>query len=272
VIEYEVQYVTSEGITRETMKAKYQSEVTVNAKDIPGYAPKEESQSATITYGGQLIIFYYDPLEVIFTYQAVGGGSALPVQETVQVGDEAKGSTPTPLNGYYFVGWYTDATCTTPVDSSWVGSDHTLRPVASKADAGGAVTYYAKFELATLVISSRITANMPAMPDIVNGQSFIYWINGKEGTETADISLRVTVPYKNADGSYGSVTIIGLPLGTYDIIVEDAWSSWRYTTVDYPNYSFNGAGELTIISTLKDADTGLSSGHYITSDAHNNLA
>jgi uncharacterized repeat protein (TIGR02543 family) len=263
LITYEVQYVTSEGITRETMTAKYQSEVTVNAKDIPGYAPKEESQSATITYGGQLIIFYYDPLEVIFTYQAVGGGSALPVQETVQVGDWANGSTPTPLDGYYFVGWYTDATCTTPVNSSWVESDNTLRPVADAADAGGAVTFYAKFELAYLKITSQIGDNTSSLPDFVTGQSFIYRIIGETGTATADISLRVAVPHGE------SVTIIGLPLGTYDITVEKAWSSWRYTTVDHADYSFKGAGELTIISTLKDADTGLSSGHYITSDAHN---
>jgi uncharacterized repeat protein (TIGR02543 family) len=270
MINYEVQYITNKGTEKETGRVKYESDITVNAKEIVGYAPRVDSQDVTIDHDGQLIIFYYDVLTVIFNYRAAdGGGSALPAQETVQVGMAAVGSTPTPLKGYYFDGWYTDAACTTPVDSSWVGSDHTLRPVASKADASKAVTYYAKFELATLVISSRITANMPAMPDIVNGQSFIYWIKGKEGTETADISLRVAVPYKNADGSYGSVTIIGLPLGTYDITVEKAWSSWRYTTVDHADYPFKGAGKLKIISTLKDADTGLSSGHYITSDAHN---
>jgi hypothetical protein len=88
-----------------------------------------------------------------------------------------------------------------------------------------------------------------------------------------EISLNGEYVGRSSNGSFDVFSAIAerydTVAGSYDIIVEDAWSSWRYTTVDYPGYSFNGAGELTIISTLKDADTGLSSGHYITSDAHN---
>jgi hypothetical protein len=57
--------------------------------------------------------------------------------------------------------------------------------------------------------------------EIDENQTFIFTVKGIAGTDTADIDLRVVV-----EGD-GSVTINDLPIGTYEVTEETAWS-WRY--------------------------------------------
>ncbi len=76
------------------------------------------------------------------TYVAKNGGSVSKAEETFNtLTGSASGSTATPSDGYYFVGWYDNADCTgTAVSTSAAFTPS--KPVDGWTDA----TYYAKFE------------------------------------------------------------------------------------------------------------------------------
>ena len=83
---------------------------------------------------------------VTINYVAKTGGSVTPTSEALNPDTgEATGSTAKANDGYRFVGWYSDETCTTAVPAAWVDSDNKLTP--GKPEGGWAdATYYAKFE------------------------------------------------------------------------------------------------------------------------------
>lgn len=83
---------------------------------------------------------------VTINYVAKTGGTVAPLSETLNPDTgEATGSTAKANDGYRFVGWYSDKTCTTAVPAAWVNSDNKLTP--GKPEGGWAdATYYAKFE------------------------------------------------------------------------------------------------------------------------------
>ena len=106
------------------------------------YYAKFEENEATINYvavGPEGLDTNGMPINTV-------AGSVDPGSETLKVlSDSAKGSTPTANTNYHFVGWYTDASCTTEVNSSWVVGNK-LTPVKTDGTAWTNTTYYAKFE------------------------------------------------------------------------------------------------------------------------------
>lgn len=70
-------------------------------------------------------------------------------------------------------------------------------------------------------------------------QSFLFEINGVEGTHTADISVQVVVPATKFENSEAMVTVADLPVGQYTVKEDTNWS-WRYT-VDNSTASVNAA-------------------------------
>lgn len=216
-----------------TGSARYQAQVTQNAKIIPGYTlASAENQAIHIAIeDGETVvknvkIFYYTEQTVDIKYEVVGPtgcGTLDNYQETqlkVTTG-EVKGSAPTAAEGFKFVGWYKDEACMQPVDAEWV-NDSKLTPGKTKnygtneAPVMGyeAATYYAKFEydVADLTITKK------GWEDIDEGQSFIFDVTDPNG-----YSKRVVV------NGNGSVTIKGLKIGTYTVKEVTSWS-WRYTT------------------------------------------
>ena len=212
--------------------ARYQAQVTQAAKTIPGYelVSGGNSQSMVIQIedpdnvaSKNVKTFYYREQTVDIKYQVVGptgSGTLNNYQETqlkVLTGT-ANGSTPTANEGYKFVGWFENAACTEAVNQTWVGTGSKLMPQKSvkygDKDGYGAKTYYAKFERD--VFDLKITKNVTGEGANLN-QTFVFTVKN-EANETIS-----TIVLKNGE----TKTIKGLPVGTYTVTEDTAWS-WQY--------------------------------------------
>lgn len=80
-----------------------------------------------------------------------GGTVSRASEEVKPATGNTLGSTGNNKPGYQFDGWYVDALCTTPVDTSWAVSGTTLKPGKSFSHIYVAATYYAKFVESTNV-------------------------------------------------------------------------------------------------------------------------
>ena len=218
-----------------TGSARYQAQVTQNAKIIPGYTlASAENQAIHIAIeDGETVvknvkIFYYTEQTVDIKYEVVGPtgcGTVTPTFENLKVlTGTAQGSTATANENFRFVGWYTDAACTQAVTAEWVDINNKLTPVKAKNAAWTTATYYAKFEydVADLTITKK------GCKEIDENQSFLFDVTGPDG------SKRVVV------NGNGSVTIKGLKIGTYTVTEVTSWS-WRYTTSSSQNITLKPA-------------------------------
>lgn len=187
-------------------------------------------QSEVITEADSIITFWYvdEPIEI--NYRIVVDGAAgvningcyvTPTLDSSNSHEETatiSGSTPHASSDYYFVGWYKDAACTIPVESSWVDSNHKLTPQAeSTPKLYKAATYYAKVEPNTLNIVKTGTT-------VSESDLFLFRVKGT-GTDNADIDITVSVQ------GTGSTTITHIPRGNYTVTELTDWS-WRYKTDD----------------------------------------
>ena len=212
--------------------ARYQAQVTQNAKDIPGYTlASADSQSIIIdiedgtTAVKNVKTFYYTEQTVDIKYEVVGpaGCGTLDNYQENQlkvINGDVKGSLPTAAEGFKFVGWFKDEVCNNAVDEKWV-TDNKLVPgktenYGTEADhkmGYEAATYYAKFEYDV----ADLTITKQGWEGIDENQSFIFDVTGPDGYST-----RVAI------NGNGSVTISGLKIGTYTVTEVTNWS-WRYT-------------------------------------------
>lgn len=211
-----------------TGKARYQAQVTQKAETIPGYTlVSAENQAINIAIEDPAGVakknvktFYYQEQTVDIKYVAVGFGTLDNVQDSnVKVlSGTVQGSTPTANEGYKFVGWFEDAACTKAVNQTWVGTGSKLTPQKSvkygDKDGYGAATYYAKFERD--VFDLKITKNVTGEGANLN-QTFVFTVKN-EANETIS-----TIVLKNGE----TKTIKGLPVGTYTVTEDTAWS-WQY--------------------------------------------
>ena len=228
IVEY--RYGNMQIATRVNGTAKYQQKVTHEAKTITGYiVDGSASQTVEITFEGQIITFYYVAKTVILSYSIVGGegGKVSNPQEVVNINEVAKGSSPTAFPGYIFDGWYTDPQGENKVSAAWVDANGKLTPLTTVDDADKAITYYAKFVPTKLTITNRASVDTP----VEGNQSFIYAIKGN------GITLRVAVL-----GTAGSQTVYGLPLGTYTVEIENAWS-WNWSSGNDASVSVDVEGD-----------------------------
>lgn len=208
--------------------ARYQAQVTRKAETIHGYTlVSAENQAINIAIEDPAGVakknvktFYYQEQTVDIKYVAVGFGTLDNVQDSnVKVlSGTVQGSTPTANEGYKFVGWFEDAACTKAVNQTWVGTGSKLTPQKSvkygDKDGYGAKTYYAKFERD--VFDLKITKNVTGEGANLN-QTFVFTVKN-EANETIS-----TIVLKNGE----TKTIKGLPVGTYTVTEDTAWS-WQY--------------------------------------------
>lgn len=171
--------------------------------------------------------------DVTIQYEVVGPegcGTVTPTAETVKVTGTANGSTAAVNDNYRFVGWYSDAECTTQISTE-------LQYVPSKNADGKhvAATYYAKFEAA----NADLTITKSGADDVDENQIFLFTITGPN-----DLSMQVVI------NGNRSVTIKNLPIGEYTITENQDWA-WRYS--------------LTGITAAKDAEATVT-GSAITVD------
>lgn len=229
---YEVRYL-EQGTGKQLAepkkdRGKYGQVISESVIDIPYYTAvgpttqewvikieKSENNEAALN----IITFYYVEDEVIINYVAVGSGTVNPKSETVKVlSGTSQGSTATAAEGYRFVGWYSDAECT-----QQISTDEEYRPekVAVSEDnpdekVNVAATYYAKFELADVILT--INKTFAYSKDADSKQTFIFNIVGTDN----NVNMKVTVLGE------GSVAV-KLPVGKYTVTEDTTWS-WRYTS------------------------------------------
>lgn len=224
---YYVENSTTPVATTKTGNALFQQQVTDTAPTVAGYDVIGSANGSIViaieddvnTADKNVYTFYYREQEIAITYVAVGSGSVSPGSQNLgAVTGVVTGSVPTADEHHRFVGWYTDAECTIPVNAGWVDSnDNKLTPQKENGVYKSA-TYYAKFEPATfdLTITKTIEGGGTAE------QSFIFDIN-KDGSVVMSITM------SPADFSSGTCTktIYGLQSGSYTVTERDGWS-WKY--------------------------------------------
>lgn len=248
---------------------KYGEVVSESAIDIANYAavdPTSQTLNIRIEQSSteaklNIITFYYTENEVTINYQVVGPdgcGKVTPASETLKVlSGTAQGSTAAASSKTYrFVGWYSDAECTQPVDSSWVDKNNKLTPV--KADAAWTdTTYYAKFEYN----HTNLKITKSATPYDANDM-FIFTV--KHGDE---VVAKVTLKAGE------SVTIKDLTVGETYTVTEDTSWSWRYSP-DKVTHSIKlepTDNEVSVTNTL-DNDNWLGASSYAINQCVKNIA
>ena len=240
-----------------TGNARYQAQVTQTAKTIPGYTlVSAENQAINIAIedlanvaSKNVKTFYYTEQTVEIKYEVVGPTASCGTLDNYQESQlkvttgEVKGSTPTPADGFKFVGWYKDEACTQPVNAAWVAANK-LTPQKTK-DLGNnvmgyeAATYYAKFEYDV----ADLTITKSGAEDIDENQSFIFTVKiwAHYGTEEFVLTrFKVAIQGKN------SVTIKGIPAGVHYTITEDSNWSWRYNAREATGVLKPGSNSVTI--------------------------
>lgn len=183
----------------------------------------DSTKSHTISANEEhnVIEFLYKETNVSFKYEIVGpAGCGILTQYSeniTAITGKPNGSMPTANKGFIFLGWYTDKSCTIPVNEAWINSQTNRLSPQKTASVWSSSTYYAKFAAleTDLTITTRGTFSVDA------NQAYVFRIKGTAGTDTEKIDLTVTVIGND------SVTITKLPTGNYTVTELNNWS-WRY--------------------------------------------
>lgn len=178
---------------------------------------------------------------------AMNFGSVDRASETVMVkSGTAVGSTPTPGTGFKFIGWFTDQTCTLPVDATWIGSNNKITPQKTNG-AYEAATYYAKFDYAVADLTIKQDGGIAD-----ENQTFIYVVTGGDLPEGG---IKVAV------NGNSSVTIRNLKIGSYTVTEETNWN-WRCgTTGGSQSITLQGAPTKEVIFTNNASNSKWLSGN-----------
>ena len=178
---------------------------------------KEQTQNLTLrqTASANVITFYFKLREYTIFYEArstVDGltdfGFASPNMDYVSRTTDIGGSTATALKGFKFVEWRNAAGLKVCSDAYWKPTDF------SGANAEYEIYYYAYFE----PIYTTLTVNNQASSSSTDTFLFRVEGNGKVSYIDTVISIQGT----------GSVTIEGVPVGSYTITELTDWS-WENT-------------------------------------------
>lgn len=263
-------------------KAYFEQEISVAsvAQTISGYVLYNGDVTRTIGTDNYEITCYYSPLKVNFRYQEAIPGRGTLSRTTDYIGEvgvlpDAKEASciATPKAGYVFMGWFMDQAGTQSIPATIATVDGmTVTPLTPTSEmANQTVIFYALFVPTTLTITNSISAGTAIPEWVTENQGFIYKIEGKTGTATEGISLTVAVPVGKTQ------TVLGLPLGEYNIKLEGDWS-WRYKELtcnigtiseDKQNMSFTFNGGENVSFTYNAPGNDTNNGYYITDGAYN---
>jgi len=191
-----------------------------------------------------ILTFYYEVEVIPIEYYAVctvpgiiGGKVSQSFEPTPQnpIGCDAM-----KLAGFTFVGWFYDEACTQKVPDAWL-SDQTdaksfIRPVVSEIekDTDGKEHFYARFEPIVTWLTIRKNVSNSASCD----DTFLFRIQGKEGTITAGVDLIVSIK------GNGVVVIEELYCGEYNITELTDWS-WEYSVSESAMKSLTAVADST---------------------------
>lgn len=174
------------------------------------------------------VVNTYAEKQTTIYYKAVGNGKVAfgggnnymdtPTEKLGYYSGKAIGAGVSPGNGATFVGWFTDPECTVPVEAKDGVVDKNTNYFKPNANIlyADEVTFYAKFETASIVIN-RTHANP--------NQTFVYHIEGKSQD---NIPLDMYVTLECDENGVGSIEVLEVLRGTYTVTECDDWS-WRHT-------------------------------------------
>ncbi len=223
-----------------TGTARYGSQVSKNAKNIPGYTlVSPDAQAITIQRedGDAAVknvrIFYYTVknAEIIYKVEGPAGcgtvdlndgdvtGALAQTSETLRMPDgEAKGATAATGDAFRFIGWF-------DVAGNKVSEKLNFVPTKANEDMWPeSSTYIAKFEynLTTMTITKRLSNGAYDLQD-----TFIFDVSGSDGS-----SFEVTL---SPAAGRSSVTIGNVTVGvTYTVTERAGGGSNRYTATETP--------------------------------------
>lgn len=261
-----------------TGSARYQAQVTQNAKDIPGYTLVSANQqpiniaieNPANVAAKNVKTFYYVENTVMIHYRAVTFDGATLTQSTtggnVSLADEQvkvltgtpQGSVPAANENYRFVGWFTDAECTNQLTNPvgaviWIHEGNKLIPL--KPENGFVeVTYYAKFVKQTNVtIEKKVTGNLG---DKTREFEFQYSLDGTNWSNTFKLKhdQTFTTPQKLDVGATIYVrekaaadysTTASHTSGALDVADDDGYKKVTVTVLDSDKVTFTNNKEAT---------------------------
>ena len=211
----------TQSASTDTGTGKFGAVFEGNAKDASaiGYTVEgSQTQIGTITDDENVLTFWYiKPIEIQYRVSIDGqtgtnvfGCYVTPTTENTKAPEKSAtftGSVPIAASGFKFIGWYTDAECTTAAYSSWIGTNDKLIPYPNADDMLEEATYYAKFEPYTLTIV-HIGGE--------TNESFLYHVTG------SNLDMVVSV-----DGN-SSTTLRYVPEGEMTVTEITNWS-WKYS-------------------------------------------
>ena len=149
-----------------------------------------------------------------------------------------KTATAKPVNGYMFVGWYTDESCTVL---------HSTNAALNSSENG---TFYAKFIKDHATVTIEKTVDKASSSD----QSFILNISGTTyNNDPVNVDVVIVI---SAGQTSGCVKVV-LPVSNveYSISDQDGWN-WRYKLKDNATITINGGDSdivLLVTSTLENS-------------------
>ena len=208
--------------------ALFGEQITEYAQDLKamGYALSSESVkllNVSANEAHNVIEFVYLETVSAIKYHIIGMpgcGTLSRSSENVKAATGVPlGSTPIVSNGYLFVGWFTDASCTVPADPSMI-DENTSMLLPAKASGtvwSDSVEYYAKF----IAKETKFTIMTSGCDPFDADQTFIFRLQGTVGTETEGIDLTLSIT------GNGKAVIAALPVGEYTVTAFTDWS-WRY--------------------------------------------
>lgn len=222
-VEYTVrhlEYGTNRPLTEPTGGTGYYGQqISGSSVRIPGYSlvGTETTKSILLaaTAARNVITFYYQEQYVPLRYIPLGGGTvSLGAENVLAYSGTPAGSVPTANQGYRFVGWFLNESCTVPVNTDWVGGDGKITPQKNNG-LFEEKTYYAKFVADKASLTIIKTGDYDAYQEIDPHQTFLFRVTG------AETDITVTIH------GNGTATLVDLPVGRYVVKEISDWS-WRY--------------------------------------------
>ena len=151
-----------------------------------------------------------------------------------------KTATAKPVNGYMFVGWYTDESCTVL---------HSTNAALNSSENG---TFYAKFIKDHATVTITKTIDKASSSD----QSFILNISGTAyNSELVNVDMVIVIPAGQTSGS-AKVVLPACGNDPYTISDPDTWN-WRYRAKANASVAISGGDSdkaVTITSTLENGN------------------
>ncbi len=226
----ETSYTDFEGLTLKSVSYKTNLYTSGKLDD-----EKSKDLTNVFTLVGQtnfaevFVVNTYAEKQTTIYYKAVGNGKVAfggdnnymdtPTEKLGYYSGKATGAGVSPGKGATFVGWFTDPECKVPVEAKDGAVDKDtgyFKPNANILYADE-VTFYAKFETASIVIN-RTDANP--------NQTFVYHIEGKSQDNDTPLDMYVTLECD--ENGVGSIEVLEVLLGTYTVTECEDWS-WRHT-------------------------------------------